>query len=191
MIRSALDIHETIKNHEPPELRRSSRDPIREAAYQEHENIRIYYKTRSIDISEVYKIYKNIKYLKYRAKIITDVMIKKYGKNFGCIIAKKITEEYLTIPQSYNCDCYDKEFYNKCVSYMESGSVPNPIDCYNPFKQRLHFWGREYIMYLKKLKINPDPRIIKYNSLELISYLRKGYEIMSEGQEYILLASKR
>ncbi len=69
---------------------------------------------------------------------------------------------------------------------MESGSVPKPIEGYNPF--RWHLWGRKDIMYLKKLKINPDPRVIKYNSLELISYLRKGYEIMSEGQEYILLA---
>lgn len=189
MIRSALDIHETIKNHEPPELRRSSRDPIREAAYEEYENIRRYYKTRNVDISEVYKIYKNIKYLKYRAKIIIDIMIKKYGKSYGCILGKKITEEYLTIPQSYNCDCYDIEFYKKCVSYMESGSVPKSIECYNPF--RWHLWGRKDIMYLKKLKINPDPRVIKYNSLELISYLRKGYEIMSEGQEYILLACKR
>jgi len=188
MIASAVAIHETIKNHEPPELRRSSRDPIREAVYQEHENIKKYYKTRNVDISEVYKIYKNIKYLKYRAKIIIDVMIKKYGKNFGCIIAKKITEEYLTIPESYNCDCYDIEFYNKCVSYVESGSIPEPYQSSNPF--RWYSDGRKDIMYLKKLKINPDPRLIKYNSLELISYLRKGYEIMSEGQEYILLACK-
>ena len=187
MIKSAVEIHETVKYPVPPELRRSSRDPKREAAYQQHENIKKYYKTRKADISSVYKIYKNIKYLKYRAKIISKLMIEKYGDTFGSVFTKKITKEYLTIPESYKCDCYDIEFYNKCVSYVDSGSVPIPFQSQNPF--RWHTNGRKELMYLKKIKINPDPRVIKYNSLELISYLRNGYEIMSEGQEYILLAS--
>lgn len=187
MIKSAAKIHENVRPPLPPELRRSSRDPTIECAYEEHENIRTYYKTRKLEINSVYKIYKNIKYLKYRAKIISKLMIEKYGDNFGSVFSKKITEEYLTIPQSYKCGCYDIEFYDKCVSYMESGSVPIPFQSINPF--RWHLWGIKNIMYLKKLKIKPDPRVIKYSSMELVSYLKMGYEIMSEGQEYILLAS--
>ncbi len=190
MITTAVKIHETVKYPIPPELRRSSRDPKIEAAYQEHENIKTYYKTRKADISSVYKIYKNIKYLKYRAKIISKLMIKKYGDNHGSIFSKKITEEYLTIPKSYKCDCYDIEFYNNCVSYVESGSLPRPVQSTNPF--RWHLWGIKNIMYLKKLKIKPDPRVIKYSSIELVSYFKMGYEIMGEGYDarrYILLAS--
>ena len=187
MIKSAVEIHETVKYPHPPELRRSSRDPIREAAYQQHENIKKYYKTRKVDISSVYKIYKNIKYLKYRAKIISKLMIEKYGDSFGSVFTKKITKEYLTIPESYKWECYDIEYYNKCVSYVESGSVPIPFQSPNPF--RWHTNGRKELMYLKSLKIIPDPRVIKYSAMELISYLQKEYEIMSEGQEYILLAS--
>lgn len=187
MIKSAAKIHENVRPPVPPELRRSSRDPKREAAYQQHENIKKYYKTRKADISSVYKIYKNIKYLKYRAKIISKLMIEKYGDSFGSVFTKKITEEYLTIPQSYKCGCYDIEYYNKCVSYVDSGSVPIPVQSPNPF--RWHTNGRKEIMYLKSLKITPDPRVIKYSSMELVSYLQKEYEIMSEGQEYILLSS--
>ena len=40
--------------------------------------------------------------------------------------------------------------------------------------------------YLKYLKITPDPRTVKYMAMELVSYLRLGYEIMSDRQEYIL-----
>tara|TARA_Y100000389_G_scaffold45291_1_gene40088 strand:+ start:593 stop:1168 length:576 start_codon:yes stop_codon:yes gene_type:complete len=187
MIKSAAKIHENVRPPVPPELRRSSRDPKREAAYQQHENIKKYYKTRKADISSVYKIYKNIKYLKYRAKIISKLMIEKYGDSFGSVFTKKITEEYLTIPQSYKSGCYDIEYYNKCVSYVDSGSVPIPVQSPNPF--RWHTNGRKEIMYLKSLKIPPDPRVIKYSSKELVSYLQKEYEIMSEGQEYILLSS--
>ena len=188
MITTAVKIHETVKYPIPPELRRSSRDPKREAAYQQHENIKKYYKTRKVDINSVYKIYKNIKYLKYRAKIINKLMIEKYGDSFGSIFAKKITKEYLTIPKSYKCKCYGIEYYNKCISYVESGSVPIPFQSQNPF--RWHTNGRKELMYLKSLKIIPDPRVIKYSAMELVSYLRKEYDIMSEGQEYILLASK-
>jgi hypothetical protein len=74
---------------------------------------------------------------------------------------------------------------------VESGSVPIPFQNVNPF--RWHLWGIKYIMYLKKLKINPDPRVIKYSSMELGSYLKNGYEIMSEegydARRFILFSS--
>ena len=54
MISSATAIYETIQIPRPPDLRRSSRNPVIDTAYQTHENIKKYYKTRNIDINNVY-----------------------------------------------------------------------------------------------------------------------------------------
>ena len=94
MISSAVAIYETIQIPRPPDLRRSSRNPVIDTAYQTHENLKKYYKTRTVDINNVYKIYKNIKYLKYRFTIILNMMIEKYGESFGlkCFIINKVEE---------------------------------------------------------------------------------------------------
>lgn len=189
MIANAVSIHETVQIPFPPELRRSSRDPTREATYQEHENIKKYYKSRQANIKGVYRIHKNIKFLKYRAKIISLLMVEKYGESFGSLLTKKITEEYLTIPRVNKSDFYNVGFYNKCQSYIESGSVPMPISDPNPFRWHSTLLSYKEVMYLKSLKIIPDPRLIKYYATELDSYLLDGYDIMREGQEYILLSS--
>lgn len=189
MISSATAIYETIQIPRPPDLRRSSRNPVIDTGYQTHENVKKYYKTRTVDINNVYKIYKNIKYLKYRFTIILNMMIEKYGESFGSVMTKKITEEYLMIPQAKKGEYFTKEFYNRCFLYVESGTVPNPIQSPNPFRWHSMKHDIMKITYLKSLKITPDPRFIKYSAMELIPYLQQGYDIMSDGQEYILLSS--
>ena len=190
MIRSAVVIHETVQYPFPPDFRRSSRNPVREAAYQEHEDIKKYYKSRTVNIESVYKIYKNIKYLTKRASLIKRVMVEKYGESFGSLLAKKITEEYLTIPSFQKSDIYYMDFYYKCELYVKSGSVPKPYQSPNPFIW--HSKDRQLSNHkrLKSLRICVDPRCIKYSAIELVSYLKRGYDIMVEGTEYILLASR-
>lgn len=182
MIRTSVLIYENTCLPDPPELRRSSRDKIREHTYQEHENIKIYYKNKEKDIKNILRICKNIKYVKYRQMIIRRLMIEKYGESYGNIITKKITEEYLTIPHIKE---REEEYiiYDKSQMYLKNGLLPKTI---NENECEKNYSYRKKNNYLKYLKITPDPRTVKYMAMELVSYLRLGYEIMSDRQEYIL-----
>lgn len=183
MIKTSVLIYKNASLPDPPELRRSSRDKTREHIYQQHENIKKYYKNKEKDIKNVLRIFKNIKYVKYRKNIIERLMIEKYGESYGNIITKKITEEYLMIPSiSEKEDEYI--IYEQSQLYLKSGLLPKTInenECEN-------ISYRKKNNYLKYLKINPDPRVIKYSAMELTSYLKKGYNITSDRREYIISA---
>ena len=183
MIKTSVLIYKNASLPDPPELRRSSRDKTREHIYQQHENIKKYYKNKEKDIKNVLRIFKNIKYVKYRKNIIERLMIEKYGESYGNIITKKITEEYLMIPSiSEKEDEYI--IYEQSQLYLKSGLLPKTInenECEN-------ISYRKKNNYLKYLKINPDPRVIKYSAMELTSYLKKGYNITIDRREYIISA---
>lgn len=185
MIRTSVLIYNNTCFPDPPELRRSSRVLSREHIYQEHENIKKYYKNKEKDIKNVLRICKNIKYVKYRKKIIERLMIEKYGESYGNIITKKITEEYLMIPSIKQGED-EYIIYEQSQLYLKCGLLPKTIngnECGNISHRK-----RKNKNYLKYLKIYPDPRVIKYSAKELTSYLQKEYNITSDGQEYILSA---
>lgn len=181
MIRVSGLIYESVRVPEPPELRRSSRNESREYTYQEHEDIKKYYKNKKKDLTNVVIICKNIKYVKYRKMIIERFMIEKYGESFGSVLTSRITEDYLMIPH-INLQEDESIIYEKSYLYLKAGLLPKTIND-NVCVQKCY---RETNNYLNYLKILPDPRTVKYISEELCVYLRLGYKLVRVQHKYIL-----
>lgn len=161
MIKLAKEYYDSQKSPNTPKLRRSSRCPERENKFKEIEDIQIYYETRSCEIYNISEIYQKIK---FALPFLKDLIFNKFGDDeFSLFIYEEI-KDYIIKPNYLNYTNVElsKNYQFNNYSYLLNNSF--------------------------RLKIKMDPRIGAYSSMELISFLKSGYSLISSGQKYYLTA---
>ena len=174
MIKTGTKTYHCIRVPIPPPLRRSSRNPTRESKFQEIENIKTYYGTRTSDIKNVVDITNKYKKLKLISNTIQKLFISKYGKNFGTMLSKQIMQDYLAV-----CD-NTTEWYS--VWYTPSS------DLLRSGFEFIQKWQHYKVIKKANLMGITDPRTNTYNAMQLTPYLKEDYTIICSGTDWYLLA---
>lgn len=149
-----------------PSIRRSSHNKELDSNFQEIENVKTFYKTRTSHIENIVKLTNMYKNLKKISNIVTKMLIMKYGTNHGTLLSNLIMEDYLAVTQ--DSVIWPTVWYN----------INNFYEYHDPstFKQ------------LQKMRIY-DPRVRKYKVIELTPYLANGYDIICDGTTWYILAN--
>ena len=174
MIKTGSKTYHRVRVPIPPPLRRSSRNPERESNFQEIENIKTYYGTRTSDIKNLVAITKKYKILKQISTTIRKLFISKYGENFGSVLSKRIMQDYLAV-----CD-NTTEWYS--LWYTPSS------DSMNSRFEFMQKWQHYKVIKKANLMGITDPRINTYNAMQLTPYLKEDYTTICSGTYWNILA---
>jgi hypothetical protein len=148
-----------------PRLRRSTANWNFEKKYIEHQKILDYYQYRCKEIAEVYNLYVQMKCRKKMLELVFNSQSEHTGIDYSFAI--ELCDEYLKIKKKeffYDWDNEKKDF--KLLPERSSKKIVSDNKIYNK-----------------------DPRIKMYQAIELVPHLRNGYNIISNGREYLLLSS--
>ena len=169
-IGDSINYYDNNKCPTTPRMRRTSRDFKTEKEYISHDCLLNFYAFRGQEIAEVYNIFVN---QKKRYNMIKKMMISNFGYNFGELFTNKIFQEYL------------KSKKNMPNYYCKNTDLPlldHKLSC----SYIVHNLSNKYYYKYR------DPRVSEYSAMELVSYLQKGYDIISNGgQKYILISSSK